>query len=779
MKKVSLLLFLLIAYCVSFAQYPVIQNLGAPKTLVTSKGGFSADSALILPAFADTNAANLSPYVKYYAGNMIRVGNQVYVRNATATAWLTLATSGTAVGSVQSIFQGYGITNSPNPITVTGNIKVDTTASTGLSGKYLRIVDTTNKFVNNITRTAGKDSIIFFKGPSRYAIKDSIGVPPTRTISTTAPLVGGGDLSANRTLSMPAATTSVDGYLTSTNFNTFNNKENALTFFAPLFRSTNSVSITLASSTNNGYLSATNFNTFSNKVDTIYRTTGKDSIQFYINGRYHAIKDSTGGGGSSVSISQGYGITNTPNPITSTGTIQTDTTRATGLSNKYVRFTDTSAMLNPYLRKVDTASLSNRINLKLNISDTNAMLSPYLRKIDTTNKFVNTITRTAGKDSIIFFIGGNRYAIKDSSGGGGTVTTAVDTMYRTIGKDSIQFTIGGRYHAIKDSVGGGGGGTPAGSNGYVQFNNSGSFGADSSLFWNNTNKRLGIGTTQPQNKLDVISGNVSGGMNRGSYETSSFTNNGDNKLGIYNAGNFTSGGSSITFGSIKNKNSAGYYPGFEFQNSNDSANPQNSFMRYNYIQRNDLGQVENATIDLMNINANGKVQINGSDFYSGINVNPRLVIGSDDQGANLEVSGNAFIGSGLTSGSDATINGGLYTNGARVKHINSFQDDGNADYYVQSNDHILIIYFSNNNVNIHLPENPPDGREIIIKAWGDVGDYYTSIYASGDNDIVVGNTYYDSTQPVDILHDTEPNSMTLIYSNQGDGVWFILQGQIQ
>ncbi len=34
-----------------------------------------------------------------------------------------------------------------------------------------------------------------------------------------------------------------------------------------------------------------------NKVDTIYRTLGKDSIQFYINGRYHAILDSAGGGG--------------------------------------------------------------------------------------------------------------------------------------------------------------------------------------------------------------------------------------------------------------------------------------------------------------------------------------------------------------------------------------------------------------------------------------------------------------------------------------------------
>jgi hypothetical protein len=51
---------------------------------------------------------------------------------------------------------------------------------------------------------------------------------------------------------------------------------------------------------------------------------------------------------------------------------------------------------------------------------------------------------------------------------------------------------------------GGGGGTPAGSNGQVQFNNSGAFGADSNLFWDNTNKRLGIGTTTPNYSLQVV-----------------------------------------------------------------------------------------------------------------------------------------------------------------------------------------------------------------------------------------------------------------------------------
>ena len=41
-------------------------------------------------------------------------------------------------------------------------------------------------------------------------------VEATRRIDTSAPLTGGGDLSANRTLSIPAATGTADGYMTST-----------------------------------------------------------------------------------------------------------------------------------------------------------------------------------------------------------------------------------------------------------------------------------------------------------------------------------------------------------------------------------------------------------------------------------------------------------------------------------------------------------------------------------------------------------------------------------
>lgn len=53
---------------------------------------------------------------------------------------------------------------------------------------------------------------------------------------------------------------------------------------------------------------------------------------------------------------------------------------------------------------------------------------------------------------------------------------------------------------------GGGGGTPAGSNGEVQFNDAGSFGANSNFTWDNTNNRLGIGTSSPTARLHLPAG---------------------------------------------------------------------------------------------------------------------------------------------------------------------------------------------------------------------------------------------------------------------------------
>ena len=54
-----------------------------------------------------------------------------------------------------------------------------------------------------------------------------------------------------------------------------------------------------------------------------------------------------------------------------------------------------------------------------------------------------------------------------------------------------------------NSSGGGGSGSPAGSNGQVQFNNAGAFGASSNFNWDNTNSRLGVGTAAPGASLQI------------------------------------------------------------------------------------------------------------------------------------------------------------------------------------------------------------------------------------------------------------------------------------
>ena len=74
--------------------------------------------------------------------------------------------------------------------------------------------------------------------------------------------------------------------------------------------------------------------------------------------------------------------------------------------------------------ETDTTSLSNRINLKLNISDTAAMLNSYLKKIDTAtlsnriNLKIDSLKRRT--DSVFAYRNGTEvFQFKDSVGGGG------------------------------------------------------------------------------------------------------------------------------------------------------------------------------------------------------------------------------------------------------------------------------------------------------------------------------------------------------------------------
>jgi len=106
---------------------------------------------------------------------------------------------------------------------------------------------------------------------------DSTKVPTTRTISTTAPLSGGGDLSANRTLSMPKATTLVDGYLSATDWATFNGKQAALGYTpVPETRTLTINGTTQDLSANRTFTIATNAGTVTSVAALTLGTTGTD-----------------------------------------------------------------------------------------------------------------------------------------------------------------------------------------------------------------------------------------------------------------------------------------------------------------------------------------------------------------------------------------------------------------------------------------------------------------------------------------------------------------------
>ena len=343
----------------------------------------------------------------------------------------------------------------------------------------------------------------------------------------------------------------------------------------------------------------------------------------------------------------------------------------------------------------------------------------------TVTKAVDTIYRTGGKDSIIFTINNVRYAIRDSISSiqsyGNYGAMLYNTYGTAYGNDSLRYNDNSNTFfvdaALNINASKGSGdlkgikiqnlpetnsyndvlaydtwtglvghkpfsATSAGVTDNIQFKAQaeagGGFQASSDFVYTASEdagytKFLGVGTSLPQTKLDVVKGNIIGGMSRGYYETASFSRNADNKVGIYTATDYGNGGASITFGNIKNKNSLGYYPGFEFQNSNDSASPGNSFMRYNFLKRDSIGQVLGAVADLMDINANGTVTINGSDYSTGITVAPRLVIGVGDNGTALEV----------TNQNDyrvATFQSGL---GYPIKII-TVNDNANAGYTAPS-----------------------------------------------------------------------------------------------
>ena len=143
MKKIFLLvLFLVLGKMWGYAQYPIQQFLGADSALVTSKGGLQG--RLINWTYSDTAQAN-NQRIKAYPGAQIATingGLNLWIRNATATAWIPVA-----IGSGNNIYTIDG--------TLLGNRELDG------AGYDLRF--------NSLKEFGvGSDSIVFNSPKQRY-----------------------------------------------------------------------------------------------------------------------------------------------------------------------------------------------------------------------------------------------------------------------------------------------------------------------------------------------------------------------------------------------------------------------------------------------------------------------------------------------------------------------------------------------------------------------------------------------------------------------------------
>jgi hypothetical protein len=86
---------------------------------------------------------------------------------------------------------------------------------------------------------------------------------------------------------------------------------------------------------------------------------------------------------------------------------------------------DTANMLLPYLRKIDTATLSNRINLKLNIADTTVF---QRKQIPSYTFLANNTTATANAQALYFKDTSGTYT--SSIAWNGTAPTSGNLTYR-------------------------------------------------------------------------------------------------------------------------------------------------------------------------------------------------------------------------------------------------------------------------------------------------------------------------------------------------------------
>jgi hypothetical protein len=170
---------------------------------------------------------------------------------------------------------------------------------------------------------------------------------------------------------------------------------------------------------------------------------------------------------------------------------------------------------------------------------------------------------------------------------------------------------------------------PAGLNGYVQFNNNSALGGDAGLFWDNVNKRLGIGTVIPATTFQV----------NGVQALTNADLTGYNLYSIFNI--VRNGATSIALDRFTGA------PHFNFRAAGGTiASPS--------TQVGELGNIGWWSHSGTGFNRNVLLLAEASNFVGGLAQTQRLSISMGESGPSSNsyfsmVNGNTFFGSGASS----------------------------------------------------------------------------------------------------------------------------------
>lgn len=223
-------------------------------------------------------------------GSPTVTGSQTFKLYTDGTSWFeeraNTAANASNAGLLDNLDSTY-FTNATN--LSTGTVNLDRIPGT-LTGKSADLLDeqTGSYYTNASNLDSG--TIPLARIPTTLTGKDADTldtvdstsfVQISRTISTTAPLAGGGALSSNLTLSIPLATSGQNGYISATDWTTFNNKLSSsriLYATTPLtigggasadLSADRTIAMATATTSQDGFVRKEDFQLFSNKANIV------------------------------------------------------------------------------------------------------------------------------------------------------------------------------------------------------------------------------------------------------------------------------------------------------------------------------------------------------------------------------------------------------------------------------------------------------------------------------------------------------------------------------